>query len=71
VHGDFGIAPIGAGAREGLTPDRVADIAFAIASPDTLRALTDRCGWPLSEAQELIVRALESELHHNRRRPVR
>jgi AcrR family transcriptional regulator len=48
--------------RAGLTPDRVADITFAIASPDTIRALTDRCGWSLSEAQELIVRTLEREL---------
>jgi AcrR family transcriptional regulator len=48
--------------RAGLTPDRVADITSAIASPDTIRALTDRCGWSLSEAQDLIVRALEHEL---------
>ncbi|MEA2144417.1 MAG: hypothetical protein QOG59_4 [Solirubrobacteraceae bacterium] len=48
--------------QDGLTPDHVADITFAIASPDTLRALTDRCGWTLSEAQELIVRAVEREL---------
>jgi AcrR family transcriptional regulator len=48
--------------REGLTPDRVADITYAIASPDTIRALTDRCDWSLSDAQELIVHALESEL---------
>ena len=57
--------------QEGLTPAHVADITFAIASPDTLRALTDRCGWTLSEAQELIVRAVERELHHNHRRPTR
>ncbi|HEY2259982.1 MAG TPA: TetR/AcrR family transcriptional regulator, partial [Solirubrobacteraceae bacterium] len=30
--------------RPDLTPDKVADIVFAIASPDTLRALIDRCG---------------------------
>jgi AcrR family transcriptional regulator len=48
--------------RRGLTPDRVADITSAIASPDTIRALTERCGWSLSEAQELIVHALENEL---------
>ena len=57
--------------QEGLTPDHVADITFAIASPDTLRALTDRCGWSLPEAQELIVRAVEHELRHNRQRPTR
>jgi AcrR family transcriptional regulator len=57
--------------QKGLTPDHVADITFAIASPDTLRALTDRCGWSQSEAQELIVRAVERELRHNRRRPTR
>jgi len=57
--------------RKGLTPDQVADITFAIASPDTLRALTDRCGWSLTEAQELIVRTLERELLPNRRRPTR
>jgi AcrR family transcriptional regulator len=53
--------------REGLTPDEVADITFAIASPDTLRALTERCGWSPTEAQELIVKALEHELRPNRR----
>ena len=51
--------------QEGLTPDRVADITYAIASPDTLRALTDRCGWSQPHAQELIVRALEHELRPN------
>lgn len=48
--------------RAGLTPDKVADIVFAIASPDTLRALTDRCGWTQSAAEALIVRALQHEL---------
>jgi len=57
--------------QKGLTPAHVADITFAIASPDTLRALTDRCGWTLPEAQELIVRAVERELRHNRPRPTR
>jgi AcrR family transcriptional regulator len=46
----------------GLSPERIADIIFAIASPDTLRALVDRCGWTPSEAEALIVRALEREL---------
>lgn len=57
--------------RDGLTPDTVADITFAIASPDTLRALTNRCGWPAAEAQKLIVDALEHELRQNRRRVAR
>lgn len=48
--------------REGLTPDKVADITFAIASPDTLRALTSRCGWAPAEAHKLIINALEHEL---------
>jgi AcrR family transcriptional regulator len=48
--------------RDGLTPEDVADITFAIASPDTLRALTTRCGWSLSQAQDLIVGILEHEL---------
>jgi AcrR family transcriptional regulator len=51
--------------QEGLTPDQVADITYAIASPDTLRALTDRCGWSQPQAQQLIVRALEHELRPN------
>ena len=54
--------------RPGLTPDKVADIVLAIASPDTLRALIDRCGWTRSAAEALIVRALDHELlsdqHH-------
>lgn len=50
--------------KPGLTPDQVADTTFAIASPDTLRALTDRCGWSPPDAQALIVHALEHELLH-------
>jgi AcrR family transcriptional regulator len=50
--------------RCGLTPDRIADIVFAIASPDTLRALIDRCGWKRSAAEALISRTLERELLH-------
>jgi AcrR family transcriptional regulator len=57
--------------QEGLTPDKVADITFAIASPDTLRALTIRCDWPAAEAQTLIVNALEHELRPEVRRVVR
>lgn len=48
--------------RPGLTPDTVADIVFAIASPDTLRALIDRCGWKRPAAEALIVRTLERQL---------
>jgi hypothetical protein len=44
----------------------VADFTFAIASPDTLRALILRCGWPAAEAQRFIVDALEHELRDNR-----
>ncbi len=52
--------------RDGLTPDEVADITFAIASPDTLRALSVRCGWSPSQAQDLVVGVLERELRGDR-----
>lgn len=48
--------------RTALSPDEVADIVFAIASPDTFRALIERSGWERARAEALIVRALESEL---------
>ena len=48
--------------RAELGAERVADIVFALASPDTLRALVEQCGWDHSTAQALIVRALEREL---------
>ena len=48
--------------RPGLTADLVADIVFAIASPDTFRALTHRRGWTRRAAETLIVRMLEREL---------
>lgn len=48
--------------RPGLTPDHVADIVFAIASPDTVRALTKRRGWTRRAAEKLIVHMLEREL---------
>jgi AcrR family transcriptional regulator len=48
--------------RPGLTEDEVADIVFAIVSPDTFRALTERCGWSRAAAEALLVRALEQEL---------
>ncbi len=57
--------------RRGLTPDKVADITFAIASPDTLRALTVRCDWPAAQAQALIVNALVHELRPDPHRVVR
>jgi AcrR family transcriptional regulator len=47
---------------EDLTPEAVADIVFSIASPDTFRALTDRCGWSVGAAEALIARTLEREL---------
>lgn len=48
--------------RKELTADQVADIVFAIASPDTFRALTSRCGWAPAAAEQLIARTLECEL---------
>ena len=48
--------------RPGLTPDQVADIVFAIASPDTHRALTHGRRWTRRAAEKLIVRMLEREL---------
>jgi AcrR family transcriptional regulator len=48
--------------RPVLTEDDVADIVFAIVSPDTFRALTERCGWPREHAEALLVRTLEHEL---------
>jgi AcrR family transcriptional regulator len=47
--------------RSGLTADQVADIVFAIASPDTFRALISR-RWTRRAAEKLIVRMLEREL---------
>jgi AcrR family transcriptional regulator len=48
--------------RPGLTADQVADIVFAIASPDTFRALTYRRRWTRRAAEKLIVEMLEREL---------
>ena len=56
----LGHAPAGTW-RPGLTADQVADIVFAIASPDTFRALTS-CQWTRRAAEKLIVRMLEREL---------
>jgi AcrR family transcriptional regulator len=48
--------------RAGLTPARVADIVFTLASPDTLRSLTIRCGWQPKQAAgwltTLLIQAL-------------
>ena len=51
--------------QNGMTPERVADITFAIASPDTLRALTERCGWSPHAAQTLVVTALADAMLPN------
>jgi AcrR family transcriptional regulator len=48
--------------RAGLGPEAVADIVFALASPDTMRALVTRRGWDPTAAQALILRTLEREL---------
>jgi AcrR family transcriptional regulator len=48
--------------RDGLSAEEVADIVFAIASPDTLRALINQCGWTRAAAEALIRRSLEREL---------
>ena len=48
--------------RPGLTAAQVADIVFAVASPDTVRALTERRDWTRRAAEKLIVRMLENEL---------
>ena len=48
--------------RQGLPADQVADIVFAIASPDTFRALIHRRRWTRRAAEKLIVRMLEREL---------
>src|SRR3954452_16824924 len=48
--------------RDALTADDVADIAFALASPDTIRALTIRCGWDSERTATCITAALIHEL---------
>lgn len=48
-----------------LTPDMVADIASTLASPDTLRWLTTRCGWQQTAAQRWIIDTLKRELLPN------
>jgi AcrR family transcriptional regulator len=48
--------------RDTLTADDVADIVFALASPDTIRALTVRCGWSRERGVTWITTALINEL---------
>jgi AcrR family transcriptional regulator len=48
--------------RPGLTPDDIADITFALASPDTLRALVTVRGWDLDRAQDWLTANLSREL---------
>jgi AcrR family transcriptional regulator len=48
--------------RAGLTPDDVADIVFTLVSPDTLRALTIRCGWKPQRAADWLTAVLIREL---------
>jgi AcrR family transcriptional regulator len=50
------------GWRAGLTPDRIADVVSTLASPDTLRWLTERCGWEQAAAEAWISQVLEREL---------
>lgn len=40
--------------RPGLTADAVADIVFALVSPDTIRALRIRCGWSQKRTAEWL-----------------
>jgi AcrR family transcriptional regulator len=49
-------------ARPGLSRDDVADIAFALASPDTLRALTAQRGWPPERAAAWVAATLTEAL---------
>jgi AcrR family transcriptional regulator len=48
--------------RDTLTPGDVADIVFALASPDTIRALTVRCGWDSERAAAWLTAALIHQL---------
>ena len=45
-----------------LSAHQVADIVSALASPDTLRWLTERCGWDPDTARAWITATLEHEL---------
>jgi AcrR family transcriptional regulator len=48
--------------RPGLTPARVADVVFALASPDVLRALVTMRGWSRARAVSWVSEALCREL---------
>ena len=48
--------------RPGLTPDDIADITFALASPDTMRALVTVRGWDRDRAQDWLTENLSHEL---------
>lgn len=48
--------------RPGLTPDDIADITFALAAPDTLRALVTVRGWDRDRAQDWVTANLSREL---------
>lgn len=45
-----------------LTADQIADVVCALASPDTLRWLTERCGWTTEAARTWITATLQHEL---------
>jgi AcrR family transcriptional regulator len=48
--------------RPGLSADDVADIVFALASPDTVRALTTRCGWERARVAAWLTSLLTQQL---------
>jgi hypothetical protein len=48
--------------RPGLSADDVADITFALVSPDTLRALVTVRGWDPARAERWLAGALCREL---------
>ncbi len=54
--------------RPGLDPEAVADIVFAIVSPDTIRALTANCGWKAERVNRLLTDLLARELLRDERR---
>lgn len=45
-----------------LSADQIADVVSALASPDTLRWLTERCGWDPDAARAWTTAVLEREL---------
>ena len=48
--------------REGLDAKAVADIVFAVVSPDSVRALTVGCGWKAARARELLSTIIARQL---------